>query len=99
MTDSFAEHPISIAEARSSKTDLARDWSPRDVLVALLREIDKGDLDIDAVVVFMRPRAKGGGFPVVVQFENWPPKAASFERLTCGYPAPNVSSLIPNHLS
>lgn len=63
MTDSFAEHPISIAEARSSKTDLARDWSPRDVLVALLRDIDKGDLDIDAVVVFMRPRAKGGGFP------------------------------------
>jgi hypothetical protein len=54
MTDSFADHPPSIGEIRADKTDRAADWIPRDILISLLREIDDGTLDVDAMVVLFR---------------------------------------------
>lgn len=42
--ESYAHHPTSIAEIRSVKTGHAKDWTVRDMLVAMLREIDEGKL-------------------------------------------------------
>lgn len=41
----FAGQPISLSERRAEKSGKAKDWSPRDALVSLLREIDAGELD------------------------------------------------------
>ena len=60
MPDSYAGHPKSVGELRSDKTESARDWTPRDVLIDLLRAIDEKKLDPDAVVVIVRPRAPEG---------------------------------------
>lgn len=54
MTNSFANHPPSIGELRSEKTESAADWTPRDVLIAMLRDIDKGDLKLETLVVVGR---------------------------------------------
>ena len=48
--DNFADHPQSIAELRSDKTQCAADWTPRDALIYLLREIDAGRLEINSMV-------------------------------------------------
>lgn len=50
----FAGHPVSIAERRADKTGRGSSWSPRDALVAMLREIDEGHIDTDALVVCYR---------------------------------------------
>lgn len=50
MVDSFANHPKSVTEIRSDKSNAAKDWTPRDALVALLRDID-GGLKVEALVV------------------------------------------------
>lgn len=51
---SFANEPQSISELRANKTSNGRDWTPRDVLIYLLREIDNGTIKPNACVVFMR---------------------------------------------
>lgn len=62
--DNFAEHPISLTEARSNKSQDASDWTPRDALIALLRRIDRGEVAPEAlVVVFRHP----GDVPGAVQ--------------------------------
>lgn len=64
MTDSYANHPRSITELKSDKTDRASDWTPRDALISLLREIDSGALDLDALVIVLRKRSES---PPLVQ--------------------------------
>lgn len=59
-SESFADYPESINELRSDRTGNAADWSPRDALVALLRQIDRGAIDPDALIVVWR-RRKGEG--------------------------------------
>lgn len=59
VNDSFADAPVSISELRSNKTDRARDWTPRDVLISLLRDIDRGEVKIDIMVVCMAQRIPG----------------------------------------
>lgn len=54
MTDSFANHPPSISELRSDKTECAADWTPRDALISTLRRIDSGELKVEALVIAMR---------------------------------------------
>lgn len=49
--DNFADHPKTIGEIKSDKTDSAHDWTAREALIYLLREIDKGALDITNVIV------------------------------------------------
>lgn len=53
MTDSFANHPPSIGELRSDKTECAADWTPRDALINTLRQIDSGELELEAIVIAM----------------------------------------------
>jgi hypothetical protein len=60
MTDDFANHPKSISELRSDKSNDARDWTPRDVLIEVLRAIDEKQVDPDAMIVVMRPRSPEG---------------------------------------
>lgn len=38
----FADHPQTVGEIRSDKTQAAKDWSIRDMLICLLRDIDSG---------------------------------------------------------
>lgn len=59
--ESFAGAPMSIAEARADKADCAALWPVRDMLVAMLREIDKGNLDVEAMVVFFTTKVTDPG--------------------------------------
>lgn len=52
--DSFKDMPQTISEIRSDKSLLGKDWTPRDLLVSLLRGIDSGELNMKSCVVFFR---------------------------------------------
>lgn len=54
MLDDFSNYPPTIGEVRSDRTHLASDWAPRDALIALLRDIDSGKVDVDALVIAYR---------------------------------------------
>lgn len=59
--DDFSNAPQGIGEIRSDKTEKASDWTPRDVLVYLLRAIDSGDLPkVDALFVAYRYEGERG---------------------------------------
>lgn len=51
LPKSFADHPRSIAEIRSDRSQDAADWTPRDVLIAALRDIDSGLIKPDTLVI------------------------------------------------
>lgn len=40
--ENFANHPTTIGELRSDQTNEAKDWTVRDMLIFLLRNIDEG---------------------------------------------------------
>lgn len=54
MTD-FSNHPKSLTEIKAERAESCggRLWTPRDVLIATLREIDSGELDPDSLIVCM----------------------------------------------
>lgn len=58
---SFKGHPLSVAEIRSDKSRNAVDWTPRDALIAALREIDSGGLDATALVICAQEPGSGPG--------------------------------------
>ena len=60
MPDNFADHPKSITEIRSDKSENGTDWTPRDALIDVLREIDSGRLNVSALVICMREEIKPG---------------------------------------
>lgn len=47
----YADSPITIGELRSDRTDSAGDWSPRELLISLLRGIDEGEISPESMVV------------------------------------------------
>lgn len=47
----YSKHPPTINEIKSDKTDNGSDWTPRDVLISLLRDIDSGKVKLDAVFI------------------------------------------------
>lgn len=51
LPESFANHPPSVTEIRSQKTDQSNAWTPRDALIDLLRAIDSGEMEVTALVV------------------------------------------------
>lgn len=56
----FANHPVSIAEARAQKPDDRYDprtWTPRDVLIDMLRDIDSGKLNPQSLIIIMQGEA------------------------------------------
>jgi hypothetical protein len=50
VTD-FKDQPLSIAEIKADRTGDGAQWTPRDVLVKMLREIDSGVARPDVLVV------------------------------------------------
>lgn len=53
MTD-FSNHPPSITELRANRSKDCSEWTPRDALIDLLRRIDAGEANIDAMVIAYR---------------------------------------------
>lgn len=47
----FKDHPLSIGEIKSDRTGDGSQWTPRDVLVKMLRDIDSGAVNPDVLVV------------------------------------------------
>lgn len=47
----YEDCPITIGELRSDRSESATDWSPRELLISLLRGIDAGTLDPESMVV------------------------------------------------
>lgn len=60
MTDDFSKAPLTITELRAKRSGNAEDWTPRDALVHVLRQIDSGELVADDVIV-ITVRAYGDG--------------------------------------
>jgi len=54
MTDDFANHPVSITEAKADREHDCTLWTPRDALISLLRDIDSGAVKPDALVCVYR---------------------------------------------
>jgi hypothetical protein len=50
-SQNFSNYPRSINEVRSDKSGEAADWSPRECLIAMLREIDEGNIAPEYVVI------------------------------------------------
>lgn len=51
---SFAGHPQTVSELRANRDANASAWTPRDVLVSVLRDIDEGKFAPDALIVIHR---------------------------------------------
>jgi len=51
--DDFKDAPFTIGELRADRSGSGTDWKPRDVLVRLLRDIDAGRLNPEALVVVL----------------------------------------------
>ena len=54
MTENYSKEPFSIAELRSEKEGDAKLWTVRDALISLLRDIDSGEINPNAIVMFYR---------------------------------------------
>jgi hypothetical protein len=58
----FSNHPVSIAEVKSNRSNNAREIPTRDLLIELLRQIDKGEVELNAVVIGMQHTNGDVGF-------------------------------------
>lgn len=59
--DDFSNAPQSITEIRADKAENAALWTPRDAVIALLRDIDRGEVKPDAIVICIRELGDGPG--------------------------------------
>lgn len=50
----FSARPKSITEIKSDKSSRGSDWTPRDLLISVLRDIDGGVLKPDVIVLAYR---------------------------------------------
>jgi hypothetical protein len=57
VTDNYADYPKSIGELRAERDHLCSSWGPRDCLIEVLRQIDKGEIDPDILIVSYRKRS------------------------------------------
>jgi hypothetical protein len=60
ITDSYANYPRSVNELRSHRSGNAADWSPREMLISLLRDMDSGRIKPESMVVAFRERLDTG---------------------------------------
>lgn len=60
MSDNFADAPQSIAEIRSTKAHNGRLWTPRDALIAVLRDIDAGKIKVRNIAIGLTVEAEDG---------------------------------------
>lgn len=72
MSDEYKDIPISIGEIRSIKPDAtAKDWTPRDALVDVIRAIDNGLIDPSLLVVSYFDKKRDGTFYSVASELNY----------------------------
>lgn len=57
----FKDHPPSITEIKSDKSNRGSDWTPRDALIALLRDIDSGNINVQAVFIAAKVAGSDAG--------------------------------------
>lgn len=58
--DDYSDAPVSIGEARSDKEGDAALWSTRDMLIAMLRDIDNGKVaPVHTIIAFRETNADG----------------------------------------
>lgn len=58
----YEDVPVSLKERRAEKSQDGTLWSPRDALISLLRDIDKGKLSpTDVVICYREEHATGAG--------------------------------------
>ncbi len=62
MVDSFADHPPSVTEARAERSWKASAWTPRDALIATLRDLDRGKIEVEALTIIIRDTDGGQTF-------------------------------------
>jgi hypothetical protein len=62
MIDDYTEYPTTVGEIKSDLTQDATDWSARDLLINLLRDIDSGKLEIEKLVLSYRRKDGSLGF-------------------------------------
>jgi len=63
LEQSFADVPVSLNEIRAERSENSAEWTPRDMLIALLRDIDNGTRNVtDAVVTFSTDNGEGYSF-------------------------------------
>lgn len=60
MKGGYGDAPISIGEHRANVSMNAADWSPREVILSVLRDMDNGIVEADAIVVVYRKMASKG---------------------------------------
>lgn len=60
MVDDFSNAPVSIGELRSEREQDASLWTPRDALVGLLRQIDRGEINAVEMVIIYRIKDADG---------------------------------------
>lgn len=58
--ETFINYPQSLNEMRSRRSGNAADWTPRDALIQMLRDIDGGAIKPDALVVSFREKVERG---------------------------------------
>lgn len=71
---SFAGYPVSVNETRAERAGDASLWSPREALIAVLRDIDAG-VKVDVLIVAYREVGESGG--KVTRFAGACPDAAT----------------------
>lgn len=49
--DDFSNHPPTIGEQRLKREGYSQSWKPRDVLIDMLRQIDKGEVNPTHVIL------------------------------------------------
>jgi len=56
--EDFSEYPESLSEIKASNEWDAKQWTPRDVLLSMLRDIDSGDIETTELIVAYRGTSK-----------------------------------------
>ena len=61
----YSNYPTSLLDKKSEESRNAKDWTPRDVLIKALREMDSGEMEnVDTLLVVFRdkPKEDGGAY-------------------------------------
>jgi len=66
VTEDFSKAPKTIGELRAHKSQNAKDWTPRDALISVLRQIDSGEIKLDDVMILAVEAFPDGGDRIVV---------------------------------
>ena len=56
MPENFAQHPVSLTEAKAGKSGDAALWTPRDALISALRRLDSGEINPSSIFIWWNDR-------------------------------------------